>query len=55
MMRVKARAVTDEDTEPFILAGIPFAERFRRHGEEGALAWAVVAERVESARAVRNG
>ena len=38
---VKARAVTDEDTEPFILAGNPFAERFRRHGEEGALAWAV--------------
>ena len=27
--------------EPFILAGNPFAERFRRHGEEGALAWAV--------------
>ncbi|MBA3452393.1 MAG: hypothetical protein H0T42_04770 [Deltaproteobacteria bacterium] len=38
---VKARAVTDEGVEPFILAGNPFAERFRRHGEEGALAWAV--------------
>jgi len=38
---VKARAVTEEGTEPFVLAGNPFAERFRRHGEEGALAWAV--------------
>lgn len=27
--------------EPFVLAGNPFAERFRRHGEEAALAWAV--------------
>ena len=27
--------------EPFILAGNPFADRFRRHGEEAALAWAV--------------
>jgi tetratricopeptide (TPR) repeat protein len=38
---VKARAVTEEGVEPFVLAGNPFAERFRRHGEEGALAWAV--------------
>lgn len=42
---VKARAVIDDDgddaRQPFILAGNPFAERFRRHGEEGALAWAV--------------
>src|SRR4029079_11326037 len=40
---VKARAVIDDEDErqPFILAGNPFAERFRRHGEEGALAWAV--------------
>jgi len=38
---VKARAVTEEGTEPFVLAGNPFAERFRRHGEEGALSWAV--------------
>jgi tetratricopeptide (TPR) repeat protein len=42
---VKARAVVDDDgdeeRQPFILAGNPFAERFRRHGEEGALAWAV--------------
>ncbi len=38
---VKARAVTDEGVDPFILAGNPFAERFRRHGEESALAWAV--------------
>jgi tetratricopeptide (TPR) repeat protein len=27
--------------EPFILAGNPYADRFRRHGEEAALAWAV--------------
>jgi tetratricopeptide (TPR) repeat protein len=27
--------------EPFILAGNPFADRFRRQGEEAALAWAV--------------
>jgi tetratricopeptide (TPR) repeat protein len=27
--------------EPFILAGNPLADRFRRHGEEAALAWAV--------------
>jgi tetratricopeptide (TPR) repeat protein len=26
---------------PFILAGNPLADRFRRHGEEAALAWAV--------------
>ncbi len=38
---VKARADVEEGTLPFILAGNPFAERFRRHGEEGALAWAV--------------
>lgn len=38
---VKARADTEDGREPFILAGNPFAERFRRHGEEGALAWAV--------------
>jgi len=38
---VKARAVTEEGTDPFVLAGNPFAERYRRHGEEGALAWAV--------------
>ncbi|MBA3818391.1 MAG: hypothetical protein H0X17_05825 [Deltaproteobacteria bacterium] len=38
---VKARADADDGTEPFVLAGNPFAERFRRHGEEGALSWAV--------------
>ncbi|MDQ3366594.1 MAG: hypothetical protein M3680_14315 [Myxococcota bacterium] len=38
---VKARADADDGNEPFILAGNPFAERFRRHGEEGALGWAV--------------
>jgi tetratricopeptide (TPR) repeat protein len=37
---VKARA-TDEDQDPFVLAGNPFADRFRRSGEEAALAWAV--------------
>jgi hypothetical protein len=30
-----------EVPEPFILAGNPLADRFRRHGEEAALAWAV--------------
>jgi len=38
---VKARADTSEGNDPFVLAGNPFAERFRRHGEEAALAWAV--------------
>jgi tetratricopeptide (TPR) repeat protein len=38
---VKSRAITDDGTAPFILAGNPFGERFRRHGEEAALAWAV--------------
>jgi tetratricopeptide (TPR) repeat protein len=44
---VKSRATGESagegkpEREPFILAGNPFAERFRRHGEEGALAWAV--------------
>jgi tetratricopeptide (TPR) repeat protein len=38
---VKSRASGDISGEPFVLAGNPFAERFRRHGEEGALAWAV--------------
>ncbi|HUJ58206.1 MAG TPA: hypothetical protein VLX92_06930 [Kofleriaceae bacterium] len=36
----KAHAGGDGD-EPFVLAGNPFAERFRRQGEEAALAWAV--------------
>ena len=30
-----------EASDPFILAGNPLADRFRRHGEEAALAWAV--------------
>jgi tetratricopeptide (TPR) repeat protein len=38
---VKSRAAGEVTGEPFVLAGNPFAERFRRHGEEGALAWAV--------------
>ena len=35
-----AEAARSSD-EPFILAGNPLADRFRRHGEEAALAWAV--------------
>jgi tetratricopeptide (TPR) repeat protein len=35
---VKAQATADE---PFVLAGNPFAERYRRQGEDVALAWAV--------------
>jgi hypothetical protein len=41
---VKSRAVGAlgaEEDDPFILAGNPFADRFRRQGEEAALAWAV--------------
>jgi len=38
---VKSRANPDDESEPFVLAGNPFSERFRRHGEEAALAWAV--------------
>ncbi|HEU0030897.1 MAG TPA: hypothetical protein VFQ53_09695 [Kofleriaceae bacterium] len=39
----KARAAGEStaDGSPFVLAGNPFADRFRRHGEEAALAWAV--------------
>lgn len=37
---VKSRATSTAD-EPFILAGNPLADRFRRYGEEAALAWAV--------------
>jgi tetratricopeptide (TPR) repeat protein len=35
---VKAQATGEP---PFVLAGNPFSERFRRQGEEAALAWAV--------------
>jgi len=38
---MKARANGDDGEPPFVLAGNPFADRFRRQGEEGALAWAV--------------
>jgi tetratricopeptide (TPR) repeat protein len=52
---VKSRAITSKPAgdpsarpgaptgpeEPFILAGNPLSDRFRRHGEEAALAWAV--------------
>jgi tetratricopeptide (TPR) repeat protein len=45
---VKSRAAVgaggdprSEASGPFILAGNPLADRFRRHGEEAALAWAV--------------
>jgi len=37
---VKSRASGD-DGPAFVLAGNPLADRFKRHGEEGALAWAV--------------
>ncbi len=40
---VKSRALTDddEDRDPFVLAGNPFADRFRRQGEDSAIGWAV--------------
>jgi hypothetical protein len=38
---VRARADGTEDREPFVLAGNPLAERYRRDGEAAALAWAV--------------
>ena len=38
---VKARANGDDGQPPFVLAGNPFADRFRRQGEEAALTWAV--------------
>ncbi|HET9991887.1 MAG TPA: hypothetical protein VFQ65_25335 [Kofleriaceae bacterium] len=38
---MKARANGDDGEPPFVLAGNPFADRFRRQGEEAALAWAV--------------
>ena len=37
---MKAHA-NEDDGSPFVLAGNPFAERFRRQSEEAALAWAV--------------
>lgn len=39
--RATGGAAGDVGGEPFILAGNPLADRFRRHGEEAALAWAV--------------
>ncbi len=40
---VKSNAAGDSGRSepPFILAGNPFADRFKRHGEEAALSWAV--------------
>jgi tetratricopeptide (TPR) repeat protein len=38
---MKANAQGDDGEPPFVLAGNPFADRFRRQGEEAALAWAV--------------
>ena len=38
---VKSRAIPDDETDPFVLAGNPFSDRFHRHGEEAALSWAV--------------
>jgi tetratricopeptide (TPR) repeat protein len=39
--RATGEAIDGKQGEPFVLAGNPFWDRFRRHGEEGALAWAV--------------
>jgi hypothetical protein len=38
---MKAHATASDGGSPFVLAGNPFADRFRRQGEEAALAWAV--------------
>jgi tetratricopeptide (TPR) repeat protein len=38
---MKAHATAADGGPPFVLAGNPFADRFRRQGEEAALAWAV--------------
>ena len=38
---MKAHATAGDGGSPFVLAGNPFADRFRRGGEEAALAWAV--------------
>lgn len=38
---IKSRALGVANDEPFILAGNPFADRFHRHDEEAALAWAM--------------
>jgi tetratricopeptide (TPR) repeat protein len=38
---VRAHAEANDGGKPFVLAGNPFAERFRRQGEEAALTWAV--------------
>lgn len=37
----RTRAAIDADERPCILAGNPFADRYRRHGEQAALDWAV--------------
>ncbi|MGE0550673.1 MAG: hypothetical protein AB7O24_21435 [Kofleriaceae bacterium] len=37
---VKTHTTPDSGIDPFVLAGNPLAERFRRLGEEAALAWA---------------
>ncbi len=38
---VKSHAEGGDGIEPFVLAGNPFADRFRRQGEEAAMTWAV--------------
>jgi tetratricopeptide (TPR) repeat protein len=38
---VRSHAEGAEGLDPFVLAGNPFGERFRRQGEEAALTWAV--------------
>ncbi len=38
---VRSHAEGDDDLDPFVLAGNPLADRFRRQGEEAALTWGV--------------
>jgi hypothetical protein len=38
---VKSHAEGGDGIDPFVLAGNPFADRFRRQGEEPAMTWAV--------------
>lgn len=38
---IRSAAAGGDNGPPFVLAGNPFAERFRHQGEEAALAWAV--------------
>src|SRR5678815_3810175 len=40
-MCIRDRAQGGEGFDPFVLAGNPFADRFQRQGEDGALQWSV--------------